>query len=297
MSKSTKRGRKRTRKVPSAQARRRSLMKIVVAVLAVCLMATSAAVLRREPLRRSLGLAPVEPVPAQGGNLPLSKEYIYAGGRLIATEEPTPTPAGPAPTNLVATATTTTSVSLSWTAPASGSVSNYVVERSQSVNGPYTPLTPNPTATNFTDNTASANTAYLYRVKAAFTSGGNSDYSNKDIATTITFDDDPLIGTAGNPNPATATPIRALHINQLRTAVNAVRALAGLSTATWTYADSTGSVTTSMLIHHEDVTDLRLRLGEALTTLGLPLPNYRYAVAQGVTVHKEDVQELRDAVK
>jgi hypothetical protein len=43
-------------------------------------------------LAASSGAPPVAPAQAQGGGLALTKEYIYAGGRLVATEEPSPSP-------------------------------------------------------------------------------------------------------------------------------------------------------------------------------------------------------------
>lgn len=174
--------------------------------------------------------------------------------------------AGPAPTNLLATATSGTSVLLTWTAP-TGSISSYQVERSQSVNGSYTSLSSSPTTTTLIDFTASPGTAYLYRVRAVYTAGGHSNYSNKDLATTIIFEDDPL-----NPN-GTKTVIRAQHLIQLRQAVNAVRALAGLGQASWTYPDPVSTpIEQRRPIFLEDVTELRSRLDDALTILNRALP-------------------------
>ena len=57
---------------------------------------------------------------------------------------------------------------------------------------------------------------------------------------------------ADDPTGATATAVKAVHITELRTAVNAVRSLAGQSSYSWTYSVSSGSS-----IHVEDVRDLR----------------------------------------
>src|SRR5687768_6911869 len=60
-----------------------------------------------------------------------SKRYIYAGGKLVATEEPSVPACGSGPgtpTGLMATATPTPTISLSWNAP-SGAVDHYDIER------------------------------------------------------------------------------------------------------------------------------------------------------------------------
>jgi hypothetical protein len=95
---------KRIRKSePQQQHVRCKLTKTIAALIAICVAATGAAVSRWEPLRRTLGLpsAAVAPAtPQSSGNLSLAKEYIYAGGRLIATEEPAALAPPAAPSNL-----------------------------------------------------------------------------------------------------------------------------------------------------------------------------------------------------
>jgi hypothetical protein len=93
-----------------------------------------------------------------------SKEYIYAGGRLVATEEPASSGCGtppPTPGNLVATAQSTTSVLLNW---AFSPGAHYEVQRRQSIapGTDWATLSPNPGSNTFTDNGVVANTAYLY---------------------------------------------------------------------------------------------------------------------------------------
>lgn len=79
-----------------ASTRRAGRPKYVAAALAACaLMAACFAAARFDPVRRAVGMRPLvaAPAPAQGGTNPaLSKEYIYAGGRLVATEEPSARP-------------------------------------------------------------------------------------------------------------------------------------------------------------------------------------------------------------
>lgn len=232
-----------------------------------------------------LASAPPLPRPNLSPSNP-SKEYIYAGGRLIATEEPSSSGTGgngAAPTNLTAMATSSTSVSLTWTAPA-GSVTSYQVERSQSISGPFTTIFPNPTTTSFTDSTASAGVAYLYRVRAAYTGGGYSSYSNKDLATTIIFTDDPLI--------ANVTTIQAVHFDELRQAVNAVRATAGLGNSAWTDAALLGVF--AKAVH---VQELRTGMDQALAALSMPAPSYTDASLPGIFIKKDHIEELRTRVK
>jgi len=71
-------------------------------------------------------------------------------------------------------------------------------------------------------------------------------------------------------DPATATLIKAAHITELRTAINAVRSLAGQSSATWTHA----GLATGDLIYADDVRDLRTALNSALVTLNIDVSNY-----------------------
>lgn len=216
----------------------------------------------------------------------LAKEYIYAGGRLIATEEVASSPLS-APTNLVTTAATSTQVSLSWTASNGGAVDHYQVERRQSLNSPYTVLSGNPTTTSFIDSTVTSNVAYLYRVCAVDSSGGHSAYSNIDLATAITFDDEPLqVGV---------TTIQLWHLTQLQTAVNAVRATAGMSAFNW----SNPQPQVGGLIYPNSINDLRSNLSDALATLGFARPQYASPdpIVSGTAISAVYVQQLRNLVR
>jgi hypothetical protein len=86
-------------KPPEKKLRPRKIRKTAFIALALCVAAaTGVALSRFEPARRTLGLsASTAPTQATPPNLALAKEYIYAGGRLIATEETAATPA-PTPT-------------------------------------------------------------------------------------------------------------------------------------------------------------------------------------------------------
>jgi hypothetical protein len=273
-------------KPPTKNLRRRMTKSMLVA-LALCIVATSAVVYRHEPLRRTLGLSTaVSPAPQSSGTPSLSKEYIYAGGRLIATEEPSsmpsPTPSSTAP--LTFSAFSGVDIYLEWTPPMTGgTVNHYVVERKGS-NG-VVQLT-GTAATTFTDSAPPTNKVYRYRVQAVFTSGVTSDYSNGDIATTIAFDDDPIVPGE--------TFIRAQHINQLRYAVNEAYVIAGGNPITWSVPPpSSGSE-----IKAEHVQDLWSYLMSARSALGLPLlPGMETAPVKGDIVRASHINAVRAGLK
>jgi hypothetical protein len=130
------------------------------------------------------------------------------------------------------------------------------------------------------------NTAYLYEVLAVDGGGNVSLPSNIDLATTIVFKDDPII--------AGSTVIQAIHLVELRTAVNAVRAAAGLTSTAFT--DSAPSGVVIKTIH---ISGLRSSLDAARAAIGLPMNVYTDAIlTPGVTVTKTaHIQELRDGVE
>lgn len=255
------------RPTSSGTGRPRRKRYYAAALCALVLLAASAAAMRYDAVRRTIGLRPLIVEPTQSSaQLPLSKEYIYAGGRLVATEEPTATPTptlgGPPPTNLSATLHSVSppaaTITVSWTEPA-GAIS-YVVERASTA-GQFAPVGEPVAApaTSFNDATASEGAAYLYRVKALY-AGGPSDYSNQDLATAVAFTDSQLQGFT----------IKAVHLTELRRAVNAVRTLAGMGAAAWAYPDPVSSPASQRrAIYLEDVTDLRVKLDEAMGQLGL----------------------------
>jgi hypothetical protein len=302
--KSKKRVKREAAVAPSSGTGRPKRKSYYVAALSVfALLAVSAAATRYDPVRRAVGLRPLLATPAQGNaNLPLSKEYVYAGGRLVATEEPTPaatptpTPAGPTPTNLLATAefpsAGVATVGLSWDAPTSGpTVASYVVECKRAGTDFQQVATVQWPTRSYNDTGVTLDSAYLYRVRAVFSNAGVSDYSNQDIATTVIFTDEQLHGAV----------IRAVHLQELRRAVNAVRALAGgLAAATWTYPDPVSSPPEQRRkIYLEDVTDLRARLDEALGPLGLQTGGYPDipTLARGAKVNAEHFEQIRQRVR
>ncbi len=186
-----------------------------------------------------------------------------------------------APTGVLATASSTSNVTVNWTA-AAGTMS-YQIFRS-SANGPFS-LLGTAAGTTYGDAPLSADTTYLYKVRAV--SGTVvSPLSAVDPATTTIFTDDPL--NAG-------TIATAAHITQLRTAVNAMRAAAGLPAQVFT--DS--PLTAGTLIKAMHITQLRTALDQARAAIGISAATYTDpTITPGSTTLKAaHLTRIRSAVK
>ena len=196
-----------------------------------------------------------------------------ANGFTYSTVPPAP------PTGVTATAQTSTSVLVSWNSVSTAT--SYQVYR-QAPGVAFSPVGTPTAGTSFTDTTATANTSYLYRVRASNTAGASGD-SAADIATTVIFFDDPL---------AAGMVVKAVHLSQARTAVNAVRQLAGLGAALFTDAASPGVVVKS--VH---VTEMRSALDLALGPLGRGTGGYTDSALTAVVIKAVHFQEIRNRVK
>ncbi|MCG3113080.1 MAG: fibronectin type III domain-containing protein [Candidatus Manganitrophus sp. SB1] len=194
------------------------------------------------------------------------------------------------PTNVKATANGTTSVTVTWNVSNdNGVIDHYEVWRRSSLSGSsYFRVTPDPTTTTLTDSGVTSTVTYLYKVRAIDKAGNVSGYSTIDLATTYAFTDDPLI--------AGSTAVKTAHIVDLREAVKAVRATAGVlpNTPPWT-----DSILNGLLIKTIHVKDLRDYLAPALNALGFSPPTYTdpTLTAGSTVVKKAHIEELRDAVK
>ena len=186
-----------------------------------------------------------------------------------------------APANLTATASSTTQVNLTWSAPAGGAPHHYGVWRLTS--GSWSKIDTT-SSTSYNDTTVSATTTYLYQISAEDGSNNVQGWTNWDIATTILFTDDTI--TPGS------TVIKAVHVTELRTAVDAVRAAAGQSAGTWTNSSISGA-----WVDADDILDLRNNLGPAINALALVPPNYIDSVLTGATIKKSHIEQLRQRVK
>jgi hypothetical protein len=190
-----------------------------------------------------------------------------------------------APANFTATASSLTNINLSWSASvgASGST-QYQIARS-SAGSPFTTIA-TVASTNFSDAVA-AGTAHVYKVRAVDATLGTSLYSSPDAASTFFFLDDPLIPQV--------TPVKAAHLTELRQAINAMRAAAGLPTASFT--DPTITPATPQKAVHW--LELRAALTQARATVGMtPVVFTDTPLNAGTTkVRAPHVEELRSGVK
>jgi hypothetical protein len=203
-----------------------------------------------------------------------SVQALNAVGAGAASGNVNVTPVAPV-TTLTATATSAAQVALTW--PVVAGAVNYEVQRSFN-NSAFAPLVTT-AATSYNDNSVSANTTYLYKVRAV-TGGGPGAFSAVDAATTVVFVDAPL--TVG-------IVAKATHWAQLRTAVNAMRASAGLSAQSFT-DPALSSAVKIKLVH---LTELRTALDQARAAIGLPALTY----TAGAGVRAAQVNEIREGVK
>jgi hypothetical protein len=229
-------------------------------------------------------MADVQFVDLAGGNyrLQATSPYHNAGtdgydvGVDVDALEAATAPPIDAPSMFSAAATSASEVALSWQ-PVSGATS-YEVYRA-TVIGTFTfALTTSATST--LDGGRAADTTYLYKVRT-IGAGGPSALCAVDAATTIAFTDASLTGTV----------IQAIHINELRTAVGAMRVAARLSAVTFTDTSLPGTI-----IKRDHVSELRTFLDAARSRIGLPAIGYTDpTLSTGVTLVKaEHIQELRD---
>ena len=114
-------------------------------------------------------------------------------------------------------------------------------------------------------------------------------------AVTATFATNISVDFTDNPLVAQSTNVKAVHITELRTAINAARTRNGLAASTWTDPTLTARSTTLKAVH---ITELRTALNQVYTRLGRALPTYTdpTLVAGQTTSKAAHVQELRNAV-
>ena len=183
-----------------------------------------------------------------------------------------------APVNVAGVAVSTTSIQVTWT-PVSGVDGYNVYRRDQ------TGAVGSSTTTTFTDTGLTTHTAYLYYVRSVKATAESVD-SPLALATTVVFTDDPQ------------NRIRAVDITDLRTAVNAARALVPLAPASFTDASLAGVGIKG--IHVQELRDI---LNDARQRLQLPTLTWTDANVDPATnggvhlpIRKVHITELRGGV-
>jgi hypothetical protein len=175
---------------------------------------------------------------------------------------------GPPPF-VYATATSNSTITVSWTPTATST--SYNIYRS-TLGGSFLFVTSS-AGTTFNDTGRVANQTYLYKVSSD--NGAESAPSAPDAATTVVFTDSSL---------SSAILVKKVHLDELRTAVNAMRAAANLSAASFTDSTITAQSTTIKRLH---IVELRTALEEARDTIGLPDLTYTdSSITAGSTVVK-----------
>ena len=179
---------------------------------------------------------------------------------------------------MTAIAVLSTQVDIAWNAPTGAT--SYQIDR-RAAGGGFSQIGTSMTSS-FSDTTASPDSAYLYRVRAV-NDAGVSSASAADLATTVIVVDSPL---------ASGIVVKAVHLSELRTAVNAVRLLASLLPAGFTDPATAGTA-----IRAVHVTELRSALDAARGALGFSTGGYTDASLTSVAIKAVHFQELRDRVR
>ena len=189
--------RKKSRQKPPSVAQRKPSRRLVVGIaLMLSLLASVGVLARRAALITQTENKAAQVLPQSLDPLSPSKELIYAGSKLIATEEGTSAPSiPPAPSGLSATPGNA-QVSLSWNA--SSGATSYNVKRSTTNGGPYSTIATGVGTTGYTNTGLTNGTTYYYVVSASNTAG-ESPNSNQASATP----------TAGSSPPAAPTGLTA----------------------------------------------------------------------------------------
>jgi len=141
------------------------------------------------------------------------------------------------------------------------------------------------TSSSYTTPALTSTSSYWVRVSNG---GGSADSNTATITVTSTggFTDDPLV--------AGVTPIKVIHITELRTRINAVRAVRGLGAFSHTDPVLTAAVTTIKAVH---IANLRTALAEAYVASMLTPPTYTDpSLSAGTVIKVVHIAQLRAAL-
>jgi len=184
------------------------------------------------------------------------------------------------PAIVSATASSASVIGVAWTPTADAT--DYNVYRS-TLGGLFTLLTTvSAPTTSFNNTGLTPNQTYVYKI-STLNGATESALSAADAATTLIFTD---------PTLSSSILVKKTHLDELRVAVNAMRAAAGLPDAVFT--DST-IIAQSTLVKRLHIIELRTALDEARAALGLAALNYtdNNITAGSTTIKDEHFAELR----
>lgn len=212
-----------------------------------------------------------------------SVRLVYSGDASWSPTEKTfalPVRIGPwgTPLQIVASAVNATYVTVQWS-EVHGAVS-YKLWRLDSLGGAWTLV-----GTHVGGGASfgvPANPAYLFAVSAVDANGAESARSVPDLATMVVFTDDPLVQRS--------TRVKARHFTELRAAINAARAFAGLAPFAYSSTPAAGQ-----RIRRVDLTEMRTALSQARSAIGLPAISFSDGTP--VLVRALHIGELRAGVR
>jgi len=128
----------------------------------------------------------------------------------------------------------------------------------------------------------------LYHFRARATNSGGSAYGGDLTFRTgncaITFTDDPLV--------ANGTVVKAIHVNELRAGINALRSGAGLTAFSFTE-----TITAGVRVKASHILELRTALDQTRAALGLPQLSYTNAIIVEGAIRAIDIMEIRNALQ
>ena len=178
-------------------------------------------------------------------------------------------------------------ITLAWN-PSTSTVAGYAVYYGTSA-GVYSGSVDVGNQTTAAVNSLTNGVRYYFVVKAYTTAGVYSSPSNEvnGVSGASSFTDSQL--TLG------VSVVRAVHVTELRTRINGLRAVRGLSAAAWTDATLASGSTASKAIH---VTELRSALNAVYSALARTPPTYTdpSPVAGPTVIKAAHIAELRAAV-
>lgn len=135
----------------------------------------------------------------------------------------------------------------------------------------------------FIDDTCTVGTACVYRVRAVTAGGKQSDPSNADLMTMMTFT-----------TLSTSTKVAPEHFEEIRSAVNAIRLAAGSAALAWSdiLPANIAAPASGARVNAAVITSLRSRMNAALQAHAIPVAAYEDAVP--ASIRRRHLEQLAE---